>query len=65
MAIRGIHMAKKKEVKVELPQNTDEYQLALQERRERQLGLDSGITEVVTPEEIGSKKVKGTKKDEA
>ncbi len=59
-------MAKKKEeVKVELPQITDEYQLALQERRERQLGLDSGITEVVTPEEIGSKKVKGTKKDEA
>lgn len=58
-------MAKKKEeVKVELPQITDEYQLALQERRERQLGLDSGITEVVTPEEIGSKKVKG-KKDEA
>ena len=62
----GVHMAKKKEeVKVELPQITDEYQLALQERRERQLGLDSGITEVVTPEEIGSKKVKGTKKDEA
>lgn len=59
-------MAKKKEeVKVELPQITDEYQLALQERRERQLGLDSGISEVVTPEEIGSKKVKGTKKDEA
>lgn len=59
-------MAKKKEeVKVELPQITDEYQLALQERRERQLGLDSVITEVVTPEEIGSKKVKGTKKDEA
>ena len=58
-------MAKKKEVKVELPQITDEYQLALQERRERQLGLDSGITGVVTPEEIGSKKVKGTKKDEA
>lgn len=59
-------MAKKKEeVKVELPQITDEYQLALQERRERQLGIDSGITEVVTPEEIGSKKVKGTKKDEA
>ena len=58
-------MAKKKEEKVELPKITDEYQLALQERRERQLGLDSGITEVVTPEEIGSKKVKGTKKDEA
>lgn len=59
-------MAKKKEeVKVELPQITDEYQLALQERRERQLGLDSGISEVVTPEEIGSKKVKGTNKDEA
>lgn len=58
-------MAKKKEVKVELPQITDEYQLALQERRERQLGLDSCLTEVVTPEEIGSKKVKGTKKDEA
>jgi hypothetical protein len=58
-------MAKKKEVEVELPQITDEYQLALQERRERQLGLDSGINEVVTPEEIGSKKVKGTKKDEA
>lgn len=59
-------MAKKKEeVKVELPQITDEYRLALQERRERQLGLDSGISEVVTPEEIGSKKVKGTKKDEA
>ena len=58
-------MAKKKEVEVELPQITDEYQLALQERRERQLGLDSGITEVVTPEEIASKKVKGTKKDEA
>lgn len=58
-------MAKKKEVEVELPQITDEYQLALQERRERQLGLDSGITEVVTPEEIGSKKVKRTKKDEA
>lgn len=58
-------MAKKKEEKVELPQITDEYQLALQERRERQLGLDFGITEVVTPEEIGSKKVKGTKKDEA
>ena len=62
----GVHMAKKKEeVKVELPQITDEYQLALQERRERQLGLDSTLTEVVTPEEIGSKKVKGTKKDEA
>lgn len=58
-------MAKKKEVEVELPQITDEYQLALQERRERQLGIDSGINEVVTPEEIGSKKVKGTKKDEA
>lgn len=58
-------MAKKKEVSVELPQITDEYQLALQERRERQLGLDSVLTEVVTPEEIGSKKVKGTKKDEA
>lgn len=59
-------MAKKKEeVKVELPQITDGYQLALQERRERQLGLDSVLTEVVTPEEIGSKKVKGTKKDEA
>lgn len=58
-------MAKKKEVGVELPLTTDGYQLALQERRERQLGLDSGITEVVTPEEIGSKKVKGTKKDEA
>lgn len=58
-------MAKKKEIEVELPQITDEYQLALQERRERQLGLDSGITEVATPEEIGSKKVKGTKKDEA
>lgn len=58
-------MAKKKEEKEELPQITDEYQLALQERRERQLGLDSGISEVVTPEEIGSKKVKGTKKDEA
>lgn len=58
-------MAKKKEEKVELPQITDEYQLALQKRRERQLGLDSGISEVVTPEEIGSKKVKGTKKDEA
>lgn len=58
-------MAKKKEVGVELPQITDEYQLALQERRERQLGLDSALTEVVTPEEIGSKKVKGTKKDEA
>lgn len=58
-------MAKKKEVEVELPQITDEYQLSLQERRERQLGLDSGIAEVVTPEEIGSKKVKGTKKDEA
>lgn len=65
MAIRGVSMAKKKEVEVELPQITDEYQLALQERRERQLGLDSGITEVVTPEEIGSKKVKRTKKDEA
>ena len=50
-------MAKKKEVEVELPKITDEYQLALQERRERQLGLDSGITEVVTPEEIGSKKL--------
>lgn len=58
-------MAKKKEVSVELPQITDEYQLALQERRERQLGLDSALIEVVTPEEIGSKKVKGTKKDEA
>lgn len=58
-------MTKKKEVDVELPKITDEYQLALQERRERQFGLDSGITEVVTPEEIGSKKVKGTKKDEA
>lgn len=58
-------MAKKKEEKVELPQITDEYQLALQERRERQLGLDSALTEVVTPEEIGSKKVKETKKDEA
>lgn len=58
-------MAKKKEVEAELPQITDEYKLALQERRERQLGLDSGISEVVTPEEIGSKKVKGTKKDEA
>lgn len=58
-------MAKKKEVEVELPQITDEYQLALQERRERQLGLDSALIEVVTPEEIGSKKVKGTKKDEA
>lgn len=58
-------MAKKKEVEAELPQITDGYQLALHERRERQLGLDSGITEVVTPEEIGSKKVKGTKKDEA
>lgn len=58
-------MAKKKEEKAELPQITDEYQVALQERRERQLGLDSGITEVVTPEEIGSKKVKGTKKNEA
>lgn len=58
-------MAKKKEVEVELPQIIDEYQLALQELREIQLGLDSGITEVVTPEEIGSKKVKGTKKDEA
>ena len=30
-------MAKKKEEKVELPQITDEYQLALQERRERHL----------------------------
>lgn len=58
-------MTKKKEVEVELPRITDEYLLALHERRERQLGLDSGITEVVTPEEIGSKKVKGTKKDEA
>ena len=58
-------MAKKKEIEVELPRITDEYLLALHERRERQLGLDSGITEVVTPEEIGSKKVKGTKKDEA
>lgn len=58
-------MAKKKEIEVELPQITDEYILALHERRERQLGLDSGITEVVTPEEIGSKKVKGTNKDEA
>lgn len=58
-------MVKKKEEKVELPQITDEYQLALQERRERQLGLDSALVEVVTPEEIGSKKVKGTKKDEA
>lgn len=58
-------MAKKKEVEVELPQITDEYQLALHERRERQLGLDSGISDVVTPEEIGSKKVKVTKKDEA
>lgn len=58
-------MTKKKEVEVELPRVTDEYLLALHERRERQLGLDSGITEVVTPEEIGSKKVKGTKKDEA
>ena len=58
-------MAKKKETEVELPRITDEYLLALHERRERQLGLDSGITEVVTPEEIGSKKVKGTKKDEA
>lgn len=58
-------MAKKKEIEVELPKITDEYQLALQERRERQLGLDSAITEVVTPEEIGSKKVNGTKKDEA
>ena len=58
-------MAKKKEIEVELPQITDEYILALHERRERQLGLDSGIAEVVTPEEIGSKKVKGTKKDEA
>ena len=58
-------MTKKKEVEVELPRITGEYLLALHERRERQLGLDSGITEVVTPEEIGSKKVKGTKKDEA
>lgn len=58
-------MTKKKEVEAELPQITDEYLLALHERRERQLGLDSGITEVVTPEEIGSKKVKGTKKYEA
>lgn len=58
-------MAKKKEIEVGLPQITDEYLLALHERRERQLGLDSGITEVVTPEEIGSKKVKGTNKDEA
>lgn len=58
-------MANKKEVEVELPQITDEYQLALQERRERQLGLDSGIAEVVTPEEIGSKKIKGTNNDEA
>lgn len=57
-------MAKKEEENVELPQITDGYQLALQERRERQLGLDSGITEVVTPEEIGSKKVKGTEKDD-
>lgn len=58
-------MTDKKEVSVELPQITDEYKLALQERRERQLGLDSAITEVVTPEEIGSKKVKETNKDEA
>lgn len=58
-------MADKKEVSVELPQITDEYQLALQERRERQLGLDSTITEVVTPEDIGSKKVKETDEDEA
>ena len=58
-------MANKKEIEIELPQITDEYQLALQERRERQLGLDSSIAEVVTPEEIGSKKVKGTKNDEA
>lgn len=58
-------MADKKEFSVELPQITDEYQLALQERRERQLGLDSTITEVVTPEDIGSKKVKETDEDEA
>lgn len=58
-------MAKKKEVEVELPQITDEYQLALQERRERQLGLDSTFTEVVSPEEIGSKKVEGTEDEEA
>lgn len=58
-------MTDKKEVSVELPQITDEYQLALQERRERQLGLDSAITEVVTPEDIGSKKVKETDEDDA
>lgn len=58
-------MTKKKEIEVELPRITDEYLLALYKRRERQLGLDSGITEVVKPEDIGSKKVKGTKKDEA
>lgn len=58
-------MTDKKEVSVELPQITDEYQLALQERRERQLGLYSAITEVVTPEDIGSKKVKETDEDEA
>lgn len=53
-------MYTEEETSVELTHITDEYQLALQERRERQLGLDSTFTEVVSPEEIGSKKVEGT-----
>jgi len=58
-------MYTEEENSVELTHITDEYQLALQERRERQLGLDSTYAEVVSPEEIGSKKVEGTEDEEA
>lgn len=58
-------MYTEEENSVELTHITDEYQLALQERRERQLGLDSTYTGVVSPEEIGSKKVEGTEDEEA
>nr|DAO02639.1 MAG TPA: hypothetical protein [Caudoviricetes sp.] len=58
-------MYTEEETSVELTHITDEYQLALQERRERQLGLDSTFTEVVSPEEIGSKNVEGTEDEEA